>query len=46
MAEPLRQAYDYWQDQPKWFSTEPASKKQAKAKKNNKRQPNTRVKKR
>ena len=33
MAESLRQAYDYWQDQPGWFSTEPKEQKQRKARK-------------
>jgi len=27
----LRQAYDYWQDQPGWFSTEPKEQKQIEA---------------
>jgi len=26
----LRQAYDYWQDQPEWLSTEPKEQKQRK----------------
>jgi hypothetical protein len=34
MAESLRQAYDYWQDQPKWLSTEPKGAKTNKNKQN------------
>jgi hypothetical protein len=44
MAESLRQAYDYWQDQPGWFSTEMKKQNQTKAMKtikNNKKQPKT-----
>jgi hypothetical protein len=38
MAEPLRQAYDYWQGQPEWLSTEP---KEAKTNKNKQKQTKT-----